>query len=384
MAELEPLASALRRELGAPPEAWQQAQRSRLRQVLRDAPPRVRSRRFVPILGAALALTAALVWLGTRAAPASDVERWLVAEELRSPFRFEDGSSIALAPGARGRLFADASSVRFDLHHGRASFDVTHGQKRPWTVSAGKNEVRVVGTRFSVLYGPAETFEVNVERGIVSVRVPESKASVELKAGDRLQGRPGRMEVAHAAPPAARARPVELEAVAPAPSTAPPPSAVPAASTDWQARYRAGQYAESLALLRSSGLARRLEELPPATLAGIADAARLGGDPELAVRALRVLLRRFPGAPEARDGKFLLGRVQALRGDTVAAVAAFEGYLAPGGGTQYANEAVGRLMELYSERGKTERAKSMAQRYLENAPDGPYQRLARSLLAEAK
>ncbi|HEX6276050.1 MAG TPA: FecR domain-containing protein [Polyangiaceae bacterium] len=387
MNELEPLGAALRRELGAPPDAWQEAQRVRLRHVLREAPRRAGYLGFVPILSAALVLAAALVWVAVRPST-SETERWLVAEELREPYRFDDGSSIALAPGGRGRLFTDASAVRFDLHQGQASFDVTPGQRRQWTISAGKNEVRVVGTRFSVLYGPAETFEVMVERGVVSVRVPSRKASVELQAGNHLRGRPGHLEVARAAPaspPALAPVPVEAGAVALATSAEPPSSAASGpALTEWQARYRAGKYAESLALLRTSGLAQRLDELSAATLADVADAARLGGDTELAVRALRTLLRRFPGAPEARDGKFLLGRVQALRGDTAAAVVAFEGYLARGGGTQYANEAVGRLMELYSARGDGDRARTMARRYLEKAPDGPYRRLARSLLAEAK
>jgi TolA-binding protein len=389
MDELEPLAAALRRELGAPPDTWQAAQRTRLRRVLRETPRRAGFLRLVPVLAATLAVAGALVWLAASPSRSSDAERWLVAEELREPFRFDDGSNIALAPGGRGRLFTDASAVRFDLHQGRASFDVTPGQRRQWTISAGKNEVRVVGTRFSVLYGPAETFEVMVERGSVSVRVPDRKASVELQAGDHLRGRPGHMEVAHAAAPAPTPEPVpapgDAAEPAPAASAESPSSAAPGtAVADWQARYRDGKYAESLTLLRASGLTKRLDELSAATLADVADAARLGGDPELAVRALGVLLRRFPGAPEARDGKFLLGRVQALRGDATAAIAAFESYLRPGGGTLYANEATGRLMELYSARGDTERARDMARRYLEKAPQGPYRRLARSLVPEAK
>ena len=132
-------------------------------------------------------------------------------------------------------------------------------------------------------------------------------------------------------------------------------------------------------LLRASGLAERLNDLSAATLAEVADAARLGGDSELAVRALTLLTRRFPSSPQARHGKFLLGRLHALRGDRAAAVAALESYLGAGDGSQYATEAVGRLMELYSQSGETERARNMARRYLERAPNGPYQRLARSL-----
>jgi TolA-binding protein len=407
MDELEPLATALRRELGSPPEAWQKAQRARVRDALRE-PPRL-ARRLVPGVVAVLALLGALVWIASRQTRSDEVELWLVAEELREPFRFDDGSRITLAPGGRGRLSAGADQVRFDLHHGRALFDVTPGQRRTWTITAGKNEVRVVGTRFSVLYGPAETFEVGVDRGVVSVRVPDRKASVELAAGDRLQGRPGHMEVVHGtsparlpssghvAPDASEAAPLPRAASASATAAEPDPesAALPSpgrrASTagqtsdaDWQARYRAGKYAESLALLRKIGIPERLHELAPSALATVADAARLGGDPALAVRALDLLLRRFPRAPEARHGRFLLGRVHALRGDRGAAIAAFESYLKTGGSAAYANESLGRLMELYSARGDHESARGMARRYLESAPYGPYQRLARSLLAQPR
>jgi TolA-binding protein len=387
MDELEPLATALRQELGEPPEAWQEAQRASLRRTLREPLPRRTWLRVTPWAVAAVALASVVLWFALPRSPAS-VERWLAAEELHEPYRLDDGSSISLASGGRGRLFADAATVRFDLHQGRANFDVVPGRHRQWTISAGKNEVRVVGTRFSVFYGAAETFEVEVERGVVSVRVPDRTTSIELEAGDRLRGGPGRMEVAHgstkAHAPAASPESATNDAPAVVESEAPAARAVPSASSganaDWQLRYRAGKYAESLALVRSSGIAKRLNELSAGTLAELADAARLGGDPELAAQALTLLLRKFPGSAEARDGKFLLGRVHALRGERAAAVAAFEGYLDKGD-ARYATEAVGRLMELYSANGDAGRARNMAERYLERAPNGPYQRLARSLLA---
>lgn len=385
MAELDRLARELREELGSPPESWLAAQRARVREALRVSPRRPWWQGAAPWAVATVAALAAVLGLAALRRPAGGAERWLTSEELRAPLRLDDGSSISLAPGSRGRLYEDGSAVRFDLHHGRASFDVVPARRRTWTVSAGKNEVRVVGTRFSVFYGSGESFEVEVERGVVAVKVPERNASIELGAGDHLHGHPGRMEVAHrgsAKAPAAETPEVAGSApAAEAPPPAPPSAWAPSVATvaDWQLRYREGKYAESLALVRSTGVAKRLEELGPGLLADLADAARLGGEPELAVRALSALLRRFPNAPEARDGAFLLGRVHALRADRRAAIDAFERYL---GGRQgrYASEALGRLMELYSARGDREKAREMARRYLERAPKGPYGRLARSLL----
>jgi TolA-binding protein len=395
MTELRSLTNSLREELGPPPESFQQAQRARFRAALEQrAERRSRLPRLVPLVAAVVALAGALLWVTLRESPSHGVERWLAGAKLAEPFRFDDGSSILLAPDARGRLVTDTAFVRFELTAGRASFDVTPGQKRTWTITAGKNEVRVVGTRFVVSYSASQAFEVDVERGIVSVRVPERNASVELKAGDRLRGAPGRMEVAHASakalpppPPEPERAPESERATSPEPPASALPDARPAPSVgsppnpEWRNRYQDGKYADSLALLRADGVTERLNELPPRTLAEVADAARLGGDLELAARALSVLMRRFPSAPEARDGQFLLGRVHALRGDQKSAIQAFEGYLKPGRSSQYANEAVGRLMELYSAQGSDERARAMAERYLERAPDGPYRRLARSLVA---
>jgi len=387
MDRLEPLATELRRELGTPPETWFQTQRARLQSAVRQ-PAQRRTPRSRLLVAAALCAGLGLgVWAlaPTLGSPIAE-DTWLVAEELREPHRFEDGSTIALGPGGRGRLLVREDAIRFDLHAGRATFDVTPKQPRSWIISAGKNEVRVVGTRFSVLYGSEESFEVHVERGVVSVRVPERSSAIELEAGDRLQGRPGRMALLHGplasvTPPAAPA-PASPSVPAASPSgaaSAVSPS-VASSENDWQALYRQGDYAASLARARAIGVNKLIDELSPKGLAELADAARLGGDPDLAVRALTALEKRFPSSAEARDGRFLLGRVHALRGDTKAATHAFESYLARNGASTYTAEAIGRLMELYSRGGDSERARAMADRYLERAPNGPYQRLARSLL----
>jgi hypothetical protein len=399
MDELEPLTGALRRELGEPPEAWKEAQRKRWREGLRR-PGRRASARVTAWAVAACGVVTALIWIVVSRQPAAE-ERWLVAEELNGPVRLDDGSTIALEPKARGRLLADDTSVRFDLHQGRASFDVVPVRKRAWTINAGSNAVRVVGTRFSVSYGSGEAFEVDVERGIVAVQVPERMASMELKAGDHLIGLPGRIEVVRAttgplpsatAPePAVETTPPALalsalpplEATSAAPAAA-EPTAAPPALPDWQARYRSGQYAQSLALVRASGVAKQLTGLSPSALADLADAARLGGDPDLAIRALTLLLQRFPSAAEARDGRFLRGRVHVLLGNAGAAIEDFENYLRNRPSARYASETRGRLMELYSSRGDTVRAREIARQYLEAAPNGPYQRLARSLASTAR
>jgi TolA-binding protein len=335
-----------------------------------------------------------LIWF-VASRPATSVDRLLVAEAMAEPFQLEDGSRISLDPGSRGRLRTGDIGVQFNLQQGRASFDVRPRHGRGWTVNAGWNEVRVVGTRFNVSYTPGEVFEVEVERGMVAVQVPDRPGSIELKAGEQFRASPERAEAvreASSAPELARptssapelARPTGSEPTADAEApqmgaaSGPESNVTRARAADWQADYRAGNYAEALVLARSSGADKRLGELSASALLELSEAARLGGDPELAVRALTALLRRFPVTSEAREARFLLGRVQALRGEGASAIEAFEGYLASGA-TRYASEALGRLMELYSARGDTDRAREIARRYLERAPNGPYHRLAQSL-----
>jgi ferric-dicitrate binding protein FerR (iron transport regulator) len=161
MTDLDALAKALRTELGAPPEAWQRAQRERVRQTLGTKPQRRALFHLASVVAAALVVVCALVWVTSRNQGPVAGERRFGAEALAGPIHLEDGSSIVLAPGGRGRLVTDATAVRFELTAGRADFDVVPGQKRTFAVTAGKNEVTVVGTRFSVAYEPKGAFEVD-------------------------------------------------------------------------------------------------------------------------------------------------------------------------------------------------------------------------------
>src|SRR5690606_12458204 len=83
-----------------------------------------------------------------------------------------DGTRVRLDPAARGTLTRQASNlVRFDLTRGRAEFDVAKNPNRTFRVVAGDYEVVVLGTRFSVAYGPGDRLAVAVERGAASVGV---------------------------------------------------------------------------------------------------------------------------------------------------------------------------------------------------------------------
>lgn len=109
---------------------------------------------------------------------------------------------VALADGSRLTLGRNTEvSVRFSdaergvtLASGQAAFDVRHDSSRPFVISAGDRDVRVLGTEFDVLRRDG-AFGVSVRRGLVSVsdaadagavtRLPAGKALLRLRGESR-------------------------------------------------------------------------------------------------------------------------------------------------------------------------------------------------------
>jgi TolA-binding protein len=291
-----------------------------------------------------------------------------------------------LDAGARANVVNVPSVTRFELHQGSAEFDVVPQRGRTFTVVAGAFEVSVVGTRFSVRYEAMGAVAVAVSHGVVSVRGP-GREPFRLRAGQRFRSDDGEAKLA-AAPEAHEPKPAAPDPGVPSDQAPPPKPAASATdlahdaptSADWEAAYRERRYAVAVARAKEQGVERLLGTLSAPKLAALADAARLGGDAELALRALQTVERRFPSSPQAADAEFLVGRLHASRGDSAGALARLEKYLQRGDRAPYAVEAMGRLVELYAARGDTERAQRMAKKYLERAPDGPYRRLCLSVL----
>lgn len=397
MNELRALVQAVEAQRPPLPSELLRAQRQRL---LADPRARVRAARRTSgvVAGAALALSLAGAWLFVRRAdppPADRSEsraRHSLEERAASERRLEDGTSIRLGAGTLGQLAqGEPHDVRFDLERGRAEFDVTHNRARTFRVVAGKYEVLVLGTRFSVDYDPAAGLAVSVARGVVTVAAP-GRASTRLEAGERLAVTEGRWAIERAA----GELPVGADVVTPdaiergagaAPrrdSVENAPHALPSVRTprpDWRRLYLAGDYAGALRVARDLGLERLELQLDAAALADLADSARLGGDPSAALRLLGALERRFPASKSATLASFLSGRLLARQGLHAEAISAFERHLERDPDGMYASETRGRLMEAYTATGDHQRARALAKAYLARYPEGPYQRLARSLIA---
>ncbi|PCI52711.1 MAG: hypothetical protein COB36_14615 [Alphaproteobacteria bacterium] len=122
--------------------------------------------------------------------PSSDGLEGLVYETDTGEVRIvslEDGSIITL--GARSRVFTSFSDFerKVTLVQGEVFFNVSKDANRPFVVSSGEAQIRVVGTMFNVNKG-RQTTRVDVEEGLVLVLVQRSsKLTIrELDAGKSL------------------------------------------------------------------------------------------------------------------------------------------------------------------------------------------------------
>lgn len=400
MDEFEALARELKRQLPPVPDDAP----SQLGRLLRD--PRARrphfQRRWLLLaVGAAIA-----VMLGSLTAsppsPAHVADQWYDAERSALEQVLADGTRLHLDVGARGVASDGAKDgVRFTLQRGHATFDVVPQQGRVFRVMAGEHSVSVLGTRFSVAFEPLGAFSVAVERGSVLV-APAEGSPVRLAAGERFEQGAPRLAIS---PPA---EPVNSADVKPQESALPPstaassaapysgPSAAPATphpvpsseprhparEPRWRQLHRNGEYAAALSAARAEGLSRLIDELGPMQLTDLADVARLGGDLPAALQVLAGIQRRFPESEQAAQAQFLSGRILVQLGRRPEAAAVFESYLGAHPDGPLSTEALGRLLEIRANDGQTEQARRLAEHYLQRAPNGPYRRLARSLIPE--
>jgi transmembrane sensor len=96
-----------------------------------------------------------------------------------------DGSHIYLNRHSELTVRMKANGRAVTLADGEAGFDVTHDAARPFVITAGDRDVRVLGTAFNVV-SHAGRFSVGVERGVVAVTPSGGASPVRLAAGQRI------------------------------------------------------------------------------------------------------------------------------------------------------------------------------------------------------
>jgi transmembrane sensor len=110
----------------------------------------------------------------------------------RRTIALEDGSRIEMNAASRLTVRFERNARRVHLGDAQAYFDVAKDTSRPFLISAGDTQVRVVGTQFDVRHRDGQV-AVNVQRGLVEVRpnLPSDAASFRLRPGQGLSHRKG-------------------------------------------------------------------------------------------------------------------------------------------------------------------------------------------------
>lgn len=276
----------------------------------------------------------------------------LDAAHGRVESRFADGSRIRLHAGSRMEVLRnDGQSFVSVLQRGQGVFEVEPGGSRRWVVHAGIANVEVIGTRFSVVREPGRV-EVSVTRGVVMV-LAESlpNGAARLVAGQSIVVRAPNALDGSASPPATtseHARP---------PSTTQPDLAATAAPAP-----------VAPAAPRSSGVRPQ----PPDAideLFRVADQARARGDTAAAVEAYEAVLARAP-ARDPRRGLAAMSLTRlTLHGNPARAASALDESM-PGMPSALAEDALARQVEAEGRSGRLDEAARLARIYLSRFPDG--------------
>lgn len=144
------------------------------------------SRRAWVLGGAALAASLAVAVVGVNQWSGASSETFMAPLGETRQVTLADGSHVWLNAGTRLDVRLERTARRVELADGEAVFDVTHDPARPFVISTGQREVRVVGTEFNLRQREGD-FDLTVRRGVVEVRPAGAAAKpVRVAAGYRM------------------------------------------------------------------------------------------------------------------------------------------------------------------------------------------------------
>jgi len=333
--------------------------------------------------------------------------------------RFGDGTVIALHPGTKGRLASvDGRGAHVAIADGTAAVSVVPRPHARWQIDAGPFSIHVHGTVFTAAWNAAEgRLDVKLQRGSVSVDGPLATGAISMRTGQRLTVslresrvllRP--MDEDDVPVPAATAttEPTEASRTTARARTA-PTAAAPAARAaehaarelreareprdlrdardvrphaSWPAALAAGDFA-GIVGEATRDLSHVLRTASSDDLAALADAARYQRRDDLARRALEAQRQRFHGSPRAADAAFFLGRLDENGGaGLIRALHWYDRYLEEAPSGPYAAEALGRRMVALRELYGVTAARPVAESYVHRFPRGSYAGAAQALLGQ--
>ncbi len=144
--------------------------------------------------GAALLLAVAagaLAWLN----PAYKSESFSTAVCERRAIALDDGSELLLDSASQVDISWHVRSRQVSLRSGQVLFDVSEALYRPFVVSAGSTQVRVLGTQFNVRRLDDDNVRVTLARGRVEVdSASTTQSPVFLTPGQQVDSLHGQLQ----------------------------------------------------------------------------------------------------------------------------------------------------------------------------------------------
>lgn len=137
---------------------------------------------FPSVAAAAVVVLTVGLWPLLDQTPAAQVYR---TETAPRTLTLADGSVIHMNRRSELSVRMARNERSVTLADGEAAFDVAHDPARPFVISAGHHDVRVLGTAFNVL-NHDDRFAVSVDRGVVAVSSTTDRKAVRLTAGQKI------------------------------------------------------------------------------------------------------------------------------------------------------------------------------------------------------
>jgi len=217
-----------------------------------------------------------------------------------------------------------------------------------------------------------------VERGTAPLPTASPSADGERTHPRGPRGRPKtpRLRVIETSP---RVEPTGLAA----PELAPPASPA-TAPAEWYGLWREDEYQRAReAIERQGGFDAVLETASADQAMAMVDIARFGHENALAIAALRRIVDRFPGDPNAPLAALTLGNLLDRAGDAKGAAAAFSAYRALSPDGDFAEDALARQIEAALGEGDAPRARELLAQYEKQYPAGSRLETLRAEVAAA-
>jgi transmembrane sensor len=168
-------------------------QRPARRALPRDAGThrRVRPGRRAWIVGGAIAASLAAAAMGVGVWPAAS-QTYRTAPGQTRNLTLADGTRIQLNAASQISVSLDRDARRVRMADAEAVFDVAHDTGRPFLITVGDRQVRVVGTQFNLRHRDGRV-ALTVSRGVVEVRPADAPqaAPTRVTVGQQLAHQEG-------------------------------------------------------------------------------------------------------------------------------------------------------------------------------------------------